>query len=1068
MTQSSKANQSRYWRSLQDLDNTPEFEEMLRNEFPQAASEFPKGISRRRWLQLMGASLALGAAGCRFETETIAPFVKRPQNRVPGESTKYATTIEVAGKAEPLLVTTYDGRPIKIDGMPEHPLSNGAASNYAQACILDLYDPDRSRDHIYREGDRVTEKTKEEFNEFLAEQMVAFGSNEGEGLCVLAEPSHSPTLHRLRGDLLSQFPKARWFDYASVNEDNISDGANLAFGKPVRPLYQLENAKIVLSLDADPLRDHPTGIRNSRGWAEARDADHGKINRTYAVESRFSVTGMSADHRLPLRSDQLFDFLKSLAAEVQARRDQEDGGSVTSDNAAEKFLQAVAQDLATHPSECAIFVGRNHPPEVHALAFSLMESLIGDEVANVDRPIIYIDEPFAAENNAAESLKELVDLADAGSVETLIVIGGNPVYDAPRDSRLQEVLLPTKIKNRVQLSYYVNDTSAVCSWHVPMAHALESWGDAVLYDGSWGVSQPMIEPLFDGISASEFVAQMLGEAEVDGMELVKETATQNAFSPGDQKAWEKLIHDGFLADSGATPITVEATAPTDVMDVNDDWKTKDFAANTENGSLEVVLSAHSSIYDGRFANNSWLQELPDSVTKVTWGNCASVSPATAEKLGLEQNKIVKIAGNGSEIEVPVYIQPGQAPGSISVELGYGRKFVGHVGGNTEEGVDIVGTDTNLLRTMDSPFHCSKVTVTSTGTEYVLGTTQDHNAIDVTGLDEINRRMGSLVREGDFDSYQAFLEEHAHADEHEHDDEHEEDHDHEHHHAQWPDFHLHFPNVDLNPGPDYTTENKWGMSIDLNKCTGCNACVVACQSENNIPVVGVDQVRRGREMHWLRIDRYFGGDDRENPRVVTQPVTCHHCEKAPCETVCPVAATVHSREGLNDMVYNRCVGTRYCGNNCPYKVRRFNYLNYTEAVTFIKYPWADKLSEANKQLRGLVMNPEVSVRSRGVMEKCSYCVQRIQNTKIKARNEGNRPIGPNEVTTACQDACPTDAILFGDLNNEKSDVHAAHKSPRSYTMLEELNIIPRTKYMARVRNPHPALKPKEEKEEAGAH
>lgn len=1069
MIQSDKKNE--YWRSVSELENTPEFEEMLHREFPVAASEFPKGLSRRRWLQLMGASFALGAAGCHFEQEKIAPFVQRPQSRTPGVPATYATTIEIAGEAHPLFVSNLDGRPIKLDGNPNHPESGGASDAFTQACILDLYDPDRAREVIYREGDRLEPKSWEEFETTFKEVLVAAKDGSGKGLCILAQPSKSPTVHRLKDGLKKAMPEMKWFEYASLTDENSVLGTKEAFGKALVPQYQFDKAKVIVSLDADPLSDHGSALKNARGWAQGRDVDNGKMNRLYCVESQFSVTGMSADHRLPLRSDKLHSFIAALAKEVEARLgngnpDVEKGTELTR----ELFLKALAQDLVANRNESLLVCGRCQSPAVHALVAAINEMLIEESTGVEDRTVNYIEAAFASETSYAESFAAFVAAVDAGEVETLLVLGGNPIYEAPVNSGAMGAINPTKIPNRIHLSYYDNETTSNCGWLVPMCHPLEAWGDSIIRDGSWGVSQPQIDPLFKSISPIEMLAMLLeidaeGEENI-GLTQVRKTAEENQFSPGNSGAWNKLIHDGFAANSAAAFADIsKPEAKTD--GIGDSWN--DTSGEMDSGSLEVVFTS-SSVFDGRFANNGWLQELPESVTKITWGNAAIVSVATAEKLGLAQDKIAKISVNGKEIAVPVFVQPGQAPGSIGLAVGYGRTKAGRVGGFAAADIEPVGVNVNGLRRPDSWFIASGASAQGTGQNYELAVTQDHFMIDAKGLEGIANRMIELVKEGSYESYQHFVEEQGEV---EHHDESESDHeeseekndsedDHEEHERghgkpQWPvPHHHHFENFDLNPGPKYTEDNRWGMTIDLNSCTGCNGCVIACQSENNIPVVGIEQVRMGREMHWLRIDRYFSGVDTDNPRVVTQPVACHHCEKAPCETVCPVAATTHSKEGLNDMVYNRCIGTRYCGNNCPYKVRRFNYFNYTEAVTFIKYPWADKLSEANKQLQGLVMNPEVTVRSRGVMEKCTYCVQRIQNAKIQARFPDADPLGPNAITTACQDACPTNAIKFGDLSNEESDVAKSRASFRQYDMLGELNVLPRTSYLARVKNPHPSL------------
>ena len=697
---------------------------------------------------------------------------------------------------------------------------------------------------------------------------------------------------------------------------------------------------------------------------------------------------------------------------------------------------------------------------------------------SADGPVSYtrVDSTGAS---ASGGLVELAGLMSEGGLRAVLVREGNPVYDAPLDVGFAEAY--AKVPNRVHLSLYEDETSLASTWHLNLAHALETWGDARSFDGSWCVAQPMIDPIWSGKSAVELCGWLASGSEVGGDALVRQTAVAAVESLKDETAWKKVIHDGFLMNSAATPVEVELSELS-LEEMGTAWKT----ATTESDiqDLELVLTPSGTVYDGRFANSGWLQECPDRITKVTWDNVALFAPSTAKALAVKQDTLVTLSIGGQEIELPAFIQPGQAQGCIGVALGYGRTEAGVVGGSVSRDIETVGHDTYKFLKSDEGMVRSGLSVKPTDVSYPLSVTQDHHAIDKVGLEAIHNRVGDLVREGEWSDYElmmndeaAWLEEHeaGHAssgydeehtehadaehaeaehgdDAHDHDHDHDHGHDHGHHH--WPYHHAHFENINLNDGPGYEGA-RWGLSIDLNKCVGCSTCVVACQSENNIPVVGKDQVARGREMHWLRVDRYFKGD-YDDPEVVTQPVACHHCENAPCEQVCPVAATVHSDEGLNDMVYNRCIGTRYCGNNCPYKVRRFNYLNYSEAVTFLKYPWADKMTRANRALQNLVMNPEVTIRSRGVMEKCTYCVQRIQNTKIQAKRENNRPIGPNEITTACQDACPTDAIVFGDLENSQSRVAKEHASVRAYSMLGELNVRPRTKYLARVRNPHPAL------------
>jgi molybdopterin-containing oxidoreductase family iron-sulfur binding subunit len=701
-----------------------------------------------------------------------------------------------------------------------------------------------------------------------------------------------------------------------------------------------------------------------------------------------------------------------------------------------------------------------------------------------------------------EQLKELV--SGIQDISTLIVLEGNPVYDAPADIDFAAAL--NQVDHTIHVAESANETSRECGWFANCSHPLEAWGDGLSYDGSHCIAQPMIEPLYGSRSTLEFLSILCGH-DAGGLEIVRQTAAPKLSGDNADNAWAEVVHLGFISGSAAPPVEV-SIADTQRLTPLQDWK-----RSWESGPLELIFTPSRQLFDGRFANNGWLQELPDFITKLTWDNAAVVSPRTARTLGLRQSQLVRVESGGSHVDLPVHIQPGHAPGTVTIAMGYGRSVVGRVGGNALSGIPLVGADASLLRTADRMYWKSDVRLSGLSGKAKLALSQDPFTIDEMGRRGIHNRLGEhspLIRSGTFEEYRAFVAKHgpqvdeselktehdpdwtghqdvdapkesalrrgqlpivqvadrgmqehaetgdAHAaDEHSHEDG-EPSHD-----TRWPQGHgLHFENKSLTRGPIYSATHKWAMSIDLSKCNGCNACIIACQAENNVPVVGKEQVARGREMSWMRIDAYVIEDrehdpDAENADFKFQPVTCQHCENAPCETVCPVAATVHSDEGLNDMIYNRCIGTRYCGNNCPYKVRRFNYLNYSEAVTFIKYPNEGIYNEQEKQLRGLGMNPEVTVRSRGVMEKCTYCVQRIQNTRIRARNE-KRPIGPNEITTACQDVCPTGSIVFGNMADRESDVHKNHRNVRAYQLLDQLNNLPRTRYLARVRNPHPAL------------
>jgi len=1095
------------------LADMPGFNEAIDHDFGAATDYHDDGISRRRWLQLMGASLALGGAvGCRYEEETIAPFAFRPQGRIPGIPDKFATLLGHGGVAQPLISTNYDGRPIKLDGNPDHPGSMGGSTTFTQARMLEFYDPDRLRMPLKAAGtgDQQVDTTWESLSDVFSKVL---SGNDLSGVAILAEPTSSPSLFRLQGEFMKW--GGAWFTFAAVADDNTREGSQLAFGKPHRATYALDKADIIVTLDADILGQDPAGTANSFSFAMGRDAESPKgMSRMYSIESQFSVTGAAADHRMALPTKGITKFVGALAEAVRAGKTEVDESLPYR----EKMLAAIASDLIKHKDKggSVIVAGERQPAAVHAVVHQLNE-----ELGNIGKTVLLSELPDPDRVSTLDSITDLAKQIEGGQIKNLVILGGNPVYSAPRALALGSLI--GKLENSLHITCFNNETSRYCQWVSAMAHPLESWQDGYAYDGSVLIGQRLINPLFGGKSDLETLSALMGLEEVDSQQIVQKT-----HGLGDAQ-WQQAVHDGFIADTAAKAATPSASKDSKIEGFSD-W-----AKAWEGDNLEVVFATSNSVYDGRYANNSWLQELPDFFTKISWDNVVSVSPKTGEKLGLKQGKLMTIKLNGAEISLPVNIQPGQADGSLGVEIGYGRTAAGRVGGDKAKNIDSIGVDVSPLRSIENWLLASDLNtdaVQPTGTSYKLAVVQEPWTIDATGRNEIQARMfrdanksetkrSALLREGSFESYKVFLKEHPieeghgdHGDGHDHkhaghasllnkgqlpimgqvsftrpEDEkaeaHEgdaadhdaeghgdhDDHGHAAHAPQWPEaFHMHHELFDLTPGSrqmyaneDPTTTNVWGMSIDLNKCTGCNSCVVACQSENNIPVVGKADVWRGREMHWMRIDRYYGDNlyneaavEDGDKQIVHQPVTCHHCENAPCETVCPVAATVHSSEGLNDMVYNRCIGTRYCGNNCPYKVRRFNFFNYADAKTFLKYPGADKLQPGDRDLQHLMMNPEVTVRTRGVMEKCTYCVQRIQNTKIQANNEGRRPIGPNEITTACQDACATKAIKFGDLHNPESDVAKAHANPRAYVMLEELNNRPRTKYLARVRNVHPAL------------
>ncbi len=1020
----SQQHATKYWRSLDELENTPEFQEFVHREFPVAASEYPDGVSRRRWMQLMGASFALaGVAGCRWETKKFAPFLHRPEGYVPGQPTKYATTIEWAGAPRHLLMTNYDGRPIKVEGNPEHPGSLGATNAMTQAATLALYDPDRSRNP--RKKESAANATWDEFDTFLGERRAALKGKQGAGLAILVEPSRSISTGAMLKRITSAMPQAAVFEYAPLANTSEAAGIEMAFGQKLDAHYKLADAKVIASLDADLINLHPNSVKYARDWAAGRsvDAEHpeeSSMSRVYAVESQFSLTGTVADHRLPVPSRQIAGFVKDLLAQVQTRLDggqvqEPANGKVESDAllyvgkeyevaTRDEILFCLADDLVANQGAGIVVAGATQPPEVHAVVCQI-NSLLG----NIGKTVTYTEPmEFGPET---ETIADLVKQVGLGGVDTLLIVGGNPVYDAPADLEFAKII--EKIPHSIHLSFYEDETSRACQWHIPASHPLECWGDAMSYEGLVSVSQPMIEPLVASRSPLQLFAQIAdvtGNAAKPQM-LVRAALGELLATPMKGEVWKKLLHEGFGGESQLVPATPMLVSDLPEITVSED------------DEIEIVFTSSSSVYDGRLANSGWLQETPDFITKVTWDNVARVAPATAKKLGVAQGEVLRVQVGEATVDLPVYVLPGQARNSIGIELGYGRISAGKVGGSMYQMTptmqeEIVGVNVYPLRTSDAMYVAKASKVLPTGKKAKLALTQDHFAIDTVGLEMMGNRIGQLVREAPLEFYK-----------------------------EDPSFAKHVVHeVETDPlwnQKTYEDVNKWGMAIDLNKCIGCNACMVACQSENNVPVVGKEQVFRGREMHWIRIDRYFSGA-AESPQVSTQPLTCQQCETAPCEQVCPVAATVHSDEGLNDMVYNRCIGTRYCANNCPYKVRRFNYFHYT-----------GYLEEANNALQQLTLNPEVTVRSRGVMEKCTYCVQRIAAARIPAR-AANRPIADGEIKTACQQACPTQAIDFGDLNDANSVVRKKHDDPRAYGILTELFTRPRTLYLAKIRNPHPRL------------
>jgi len=1019
----SAATGRRYWRSLDELADTPEFREWLHREFPQGASEFADGVSRRHFMRIMSASFALAglgvmATGCRRPEEKLEPFGQQPENYVYGEPEYYATAMPTRTGAVPLVVKSYEGRPIKIEGNARFPGGNGGTDTYAQASILDLYDPDRAR-RFTHDGNPVS---RDEALKFLDELSKKFAATQGEGLAFLTESSMSPSRARLQKIIAGKFPKSQWFTYDAIDSGIHQRAATQAFGQPVRPVFHFDKAKVILSLDCDFLGSEDDAPNHIRRFVSGRKPD-GKMSRLYVVESLFTLTGANADHRLRLPTD----TVARVAEEIFTQLTDPVPMLI-------RWITECAKDLLAHRGEVLAVAGQRQPMEAHLLAWAINSAL--DAVGNTVTLLPVTEAPGADLKNFS-----------ARALDTLVILGGNPAYHLNWTSS-------DKPKTIVRLGSHEDETAAMSDWHFPQAHYLESWGDATTSDGTLVPIQPLIQPLFGGLTELEFLARIAGELQTSTYEIVRTTFA------GSEEDWEKFLFDGYLADSAAKPIDAKFVAAVP--------KVKSLSPSTSN--LEVVFYRDAKMDDGRYANNGWLQELPDPVTKLTWDNAVLMSRRTARDLGVRNGDVVEITLNGRSLKGPVWTQPGMANYSLGVALGYGRERAGRVGN---------GVGFNAYKIFAGNYIEFGAVLRKTGETYPLATTQDHWSMEGR----------PAVREANLEEY-----------------------------SKNPDFANEMHGVEppvvapLYPNPldaaKKTALHQWGMAVDLSACVGCGTCVIACQSENNIPIVGKDQIRRGREMHWLRIDRYYTADpDREklsdtflkdneqqfaswidDVQAVDQPMMCQQCEAAPCENVCPVNATVHDQEGLNVMAYNRCIGTRYCSNNCPYKVRRFNYLDFNkrplselkgpvystplthqtdgkwDLLSWWKHPDASGMREADEwDLIKMVKNPDVTVRMRGVMEKCTYCTQRIEQAKIaqkvKAGASGDVRLTEAAGTvprTACQQACPAEAIVFGDISDPDSTVSRLKAQPRNYSVLGDLLIKPRTTYLARIRNPNPAM------------
>jgi molybdopterin-containing oxidoreductase family iron-sulfur binding subunit len=977
----------RYWKSLDELADAPAFLEFLHREFPEQASMFEDPKGRREFMTLMGASLALaGLTACTKQPEEkILPYVRQPEQLVPGRPLFFATAAGHDGYARGILVESHEGRPTKVEGNPDHPMSLGATDVFGQAHVLGLYDPDRSKTVLYLGEDR----TWGDFRAALREALEKQKARKGAGLRFLTGRVTSPTFAAQMAGLLADYPRAKWASWEPAGRDHARAGAVLAFGEVIEPQYRFDQADVVLSLEADFVSSHPASLRLVREFASRRKVSGEKpeMNRLYVVEGSPTSTGASADHRLALRSSEIEGFARAVAAGV---------GVAVEGAVAHPWVPPIVADLKRAGANALVIAGDSQPPAVHAIAHALNETL-----GAVGTTVTYTAPAEAGPGGEAAALETLVGEMRAGEVEVLVVLGSNPAYAAPADLGFEEAL--DKVPLRVHHGLYIDETAERCHWHLPASHGLESWGDLRAADGTVSIVQPLIAPLYSTLSEIEVLAAF-GEGEQKGYEILRARWEAELGSAEFEKRWNRALHDGVVAGTAFERKAVKVSAG--------EW-TKAGPAVPATG-LEIAFRVDPGVFDGRFANLGWLQELPKPLTKLTWTNAALMSPATAAKLGglpvLERGKgheapVVELHYRGRSVQAPAWVLPGHPDGAVTVHLGHGRERVGQVGTD-------VGFDAYALRTSDAPWFGGGLEVRKTGGTTLVACTQDHwtmeqpeqaaaaerHVVRAVTLAELRENPRAVLEMG----------------------------------------HEEKPGLSMFPPHEYKG-HAWGMTVDMSACVGCNACVTACQSENNIPVVGKEQVARGREMQWIRVDRYYQGPP-ENPETYHQPVLCMQCENAPCELVCPVAATQHNEEGLNDMVYNRCVGTRYCSNNCPYKVRRFNFFLYQDWTT-----------PTFKMMR----NPEVTVRSRGVMEKCTYCVQRISHARIDAKNQG-REMKDGDVVTACEAACPAQAIVFGDVNDPASRVSKLKAGERNYGLLAELQTKPRTTYLAAVRNPNPEI------------
>lgn len=965
-----------YWRCLEELADSEHFRTFLTQEFPRFRPLWDSHLSRRNALKLMAASMALaGISACgRQPEEELVPYVNQPEHVVPGKPTHYATASVIGGYGHGLLAESHEGRPTKLEGNPEHPATLGACDIYSQASVLSLYDPDRS-DSVMHGGNASS------YDSLLAElanKQHDWDKTQGKGLALLTGAVTSPSQYARLRQLFERWPRATWHVHEPVDRSAVYAGTEQLFGQPLEAVYDFSTARIILSLDADFMQGQPGFLRYAHDFSTGRrprDTDQ-SLNRLYTIESTPGITGAVADHRFPLAYPHIEMLARRLARFLDIQ--------ITDPDAIVEapWLEAIARDLDRHHGAAVVVPGDQQPAAVHALAHAINHRL------NAFGNTVHFIEPVDVAHQA-QPLETLVESMKNRQVQDLIVLDANPAYTAPAD--LDFASAYRHVPWQLHWGNYYDETARLSRWHVPATHPLESWADVSAHDGTVSLIQPLIEPLHDGKTVLQILTAITEGKNRKPRELLRDYWHDRHEGNGFEQFWWRSLNEGLVADTAAAYMTPQP---------RHDWQKQLPSARParQTGSVILQLRPDPALWDGRYANNGWLQELPRPLTKLTWDNALVIAPALAESHNLAEGDMVRLQVGQQTLEIPVYILPGQPADAVTMHLGHGRSHAGRIA----EGV---GSNAYALRNSQQRW-ATPVSLSATGRQQPLAVTQQHHAIE--GRDLL--RVGTV---SDYRQNPGFAQSHE------------------------PQESLYPESWPAVPESDHA----WGMVVDLSACIGCNACVTACQAENNIPIVGAEEVRHGHEMHWIRVDRYFEGP-LDTPRMAFQPVPCMHCENAPCEYVCPVAATQHSADGLNEMIYNRCIGTRYCSQNCPYKVRRFNWFDYTSA-------------EADYPAEPAVQNPDVTVRSRGVMEKCTYCVQRINATRNKADAE-NRPIRDGELMTACQQACPTSAIVFGDLADQHSEVSRLREHPLNYAMLSELNTRPRTTYLAAVRNPNPEI------------